>query len=306
MNCAPQQAGEQPRNGFIIVAVLWILGALATLAVIYALYVNETVAASFDHNERLQAEALVTSGVELAVYRLTQIPGRRPIQGRFSFRQGNAAVSVAFACENGRIDLNFAPREMLAGLFIGLGADSQAALNFADRIIGWRKQPFAGQADAEAAFYQDAGKNYGPRHGPFQSIDELALVVGMPQQFVDRALPYLTVYSGRGEVNVLGAPSAVIAALPGMTPDRLQLLLSERDTGVPQDVMRAQLGMSGNYVTLQPSAANRITVDMRFTSGRRMRAEAVVLALDNDTEPYRVLYWRDQELSADAVVAGLR
>ena len=50
----------------------------------------------------------------------------------------------------------------------------------------------------------------------------------------------------------------------------------------------------------QPSAANRITVDIRFASGRRIRSQAVVLLVDKDTEPYRVLHWRDEELSADA------
>ncbi len=295
---------DEPGDGFIIVAVLWILGALATLAVIYTLYVHETAAAFLDHNERLQAQALAISGVELAAYRLTEVPGRRPVLGRFSFRQGSAAVDVAFSSENGRVDLNFAPKEVLAGLFIGLGADSQAAQYFADRIVGWRKQPFYGQPDAEASIYQNAGKSYGPRHGPFQSVDEVGLVVGLPAQFIDRALPYLTVYSGRGEINVLSASSAVIAALPGITPEGVQLLMGERGNSVPQDVMRAQLGSATNYVTLQPSAANRIVVDMRFTSKRRVRAEAVVLLLDKDTEPYRVLSWRDEELSADVV--GMR
>jgi general secretion pathway protein K len=304
MNSAAQQAGEQRGNGFIIVAVLWILGALATLAVIYTLYVHETAAAFLDHNERLEAQALAISGVELAAYRLTEVPGRRPVLGRFSFRQGSAVIDVAFSSENGRVDLNFAPKEVLAGLFVGLGADSQAAQYFADRIIGWRKQPFYGQADAEASIYQNAGKSYGPRHGPFQSVDELGLVVGMPAQFVNRALPYLTVYSGRGEINVLSASPAVIAALPGISPEGVQLLMGERGNSVPQDVMRAQLGSATNYVTLQPSAANRIVVDMRFTSKRRVRAEAVVILLDKDTEPYRILSWRDEELSADVV--GMR
>jgi general secretion pathway protein K len=291
---------DEPGDGFIIVAVLWILGALATLAVIYTLYVHETAAAFLDHNERLQAEALAMSGVELAAYRLTEVPGRRPSSGRFSFRQGSAVIAVDFSAENGRIDLNFAPKEMLAGLFIGLGADPKSALYFADRIAGWRTPLNGTNQDTETPIYQSAGKTYGPRHGPFQSVDEVGLVVGLPAQFIDRALPYLTVYSGRGEINVLSASSAVIAALPGMSPERLQLLLSGRDAAVPQDVMRAQLGTATSYITLQAGAADRVVVDMRFASKRRMRSEAVVLVLDKDTEPYRVLSWHDEELSGDA------
>ena len=286
-------------DGFIVVPVLWILGALATLAAIYSLYVTETAAAFLDHNERLQAQALAVSGVELAAYRLTAVPKQRPSQGQFSFRQGSATIDVTFGSENGRIDLNYAPKQVLAGLFIGLGADPDSASFFADRIIGWRTALAPGAADNEASIYQSAGAASGPRHGPFQSIDEIGLVPGMPGSFIERARPYLTVYSGRGEINLLSAPSAVIAALPSITPDRLQMLLSEVRGTVPQDVMRAQLGIAATFVTLQPSATNRVTVDMRFPSGRRIRTQAVILVFDNDSEPYRVLNWRDEEVSTD-------
>jgi general secretion pathway protein K len=306
MLSSTSRCGEKNNDGFIIVAVLWILVALATLAVVYSLYVNETAVAFVDHNERLEAQGLAMAGVELAAYRLTEIPDRRPIRGQFSFRQGSAVIGVDFGSENGRIDLNFAPKEVLAGLFIGLGAEPQAALNFADRIVAWRTPLAAGATDLEASIYQGAGKTYGPRHGPLQSVDEIGLVVGMPAQLIDRALPYLTVYSGQGEVNVLSAPPAVLAALPGITPERLDMLLSQRQ-GAPQDVVRAQLGMAASYVTLQPSAADRINVDVRFASNRRIHSQAVVLVLDKDTEPYRVLSWRDEELSADAHAnAGLQ
>jgi len=96
--CANDKGGD----GFIVVAVLWIVAALATLAVVYTVYLNETAMAFADHNERLQAQGLAMAAVELAVYRLTAIPDRRPSEGRFSFQEGSATVSVAFSSENGR------------------------------------------------------------------------------------------------------------------------------------------------------------------------------------------------------------
>jgi len=284
--------------GFIIVAVLWLLGALATLAVIYSLYLNQSALAFNDHNERLQAQAMAMAGVEVAVYRMTETPDRRPLSGQFSFRQGSAVIEVAFNSESGRIDLNFAPKEVLAGLFLGLGVPRNSALEFADRIVGWRTPLNGGADDGEAAIYQAAGKSYGPRHGPFQHINELGLLAGLPPWLIDRALPYLTVYSGRAEVNVLNAAPEVLAALPGITPALLQQLLTQR-VGAPQDVLRAQLGIAANYVSLRPSAANRVTVEVRFPTGRRIRSEAVVFLLDKDTQPYRVLSWHDEELAAD-------
>lgn len=287
---------DKRSDGFIIVAVLWIIGALATLAVIYSLYLHQTMVAFVDHDERLQAQALAMAGVELAVYRLTQNPNQRPLKGHFSFRQGSAVVRVGFSSENGRIDLNFAPNDLLSGLFIGLGAPAEAALSFADRIVAWRTPLQPGTADGEAAIYQAAGKTYGPRHGPFQHVHEIGLLIGLPSWLIERALPYLTVYSGTSEVNVLTATPEVLAAVPGLTPALLQQLLAQRG-GAPQDVLRAQIGAAASYISLQSSVADRIDVDVRFASNRRIHSQAVVLILDKDTEPYRVLSWRDEELA---------
>ena len=37
----------------------------------------------------------------------------------------------------------------------------------------------------------------------FQHVGELALVLGIPEFLVERALPYLTVYSGQPQINIL-------------------------------------------------------------------------------------------------------
>jgi general secretion pathway protein K len=294
-------------DGFIVVAVLWILAALATLAMTYGVYVNATAFALADYDVRLQAQELAMAAVELAVYRLTENPQARPAQGRFAFRLGNAAVAVDFRCESGRIDLNFAPRQLLVGLFTVLGSEQPAAEDFADRIIAWRT-PASQAADSEAVLYRTAGMSYGPRRGPFQHVNELGLVLGMTPDLVNRALPYLTIYSGQAEVNVFNAAPEVLAALPGLTQGRIQTLLAQRE-GAPQDIVNAQLGMAAQYVTTQSGKANRITVDMRFDGNRRMRSEAVVLLLDDGADPFRVLSWRDDagERSTDELASsGIR
>jgi general secretion pathway protein K len=290
---------HESSDGFIVVAVLWILAALATLAMTYSVYVNATALALASYDVRLQAQELAMAGVELAVYRLTENPEAQPSRGTFGFRLGNAEVAVEFRSESGRIDLNFAPKQLLVGLFTVLGTEREAAEGFADRIIAWRT-PTSRTADSEASLYRTAGKNYGPRHGPFQHVNELGLVLGLTSDVIDRALPYLTVYSGQAEVNVFNAAPEVLAALPGLTPGRMELLLAQRE-GAPQDILNAQLGIAAQYVTVQSSKANRVMVDVRFDANRRVRSEAVVLLLDDGVDPFRVLSWRDEvgELSTD-------
>jgi general secretion pathway protein K len=280
---------QKRSEGFILVAVLWIISALAGVAAVYSVYVKETAAMMVGQDEELEGQEIAISGVELAAYQLTAIPEAQPSRGKFAFRLGNAEVMVEFRAESALIDLNFAPKPVLAGLFTALGVASDAAEGYADRIVGWRTPLATGANDTEAPFYR--GRGYGPRHGPFEHVNELALLAGLPPVVIDCALPYVTVYSGQAAIDVFDAAPVVLSALPGITPDRVQLLLSQRQ-GASQDVLRAQLGMAAQYVTVQPSRTNRVTVGVRFNSNRRIFSEAVILLAEKDEEPFRTLSWR--------------
>ena len=102
------------------------------------------------------------------------------------YRIGSAEVMVEFRAETARIDLNLSPKPVLAGLFVALGVQGDAAEGYADRIVAWRTPLASGANDTEGALYR--GKSYGPRHGPFEHVNELALLAGFPPALVDCAL----------------------------------------------------------------------------------------------------------------------
>ena len=278
-------------DGFIIVAVLWIIGALATLASIYALYVANTALALAVNDDRIQAEALITAGIELAAYQISVTPETstaRLTGDSFRFRLGRANVAVTYQPENARIDLNAAQKPLLAGLFRTLGASLDDVDAYADRVIAWRTPPKPDAADNEASLYRTVGLNYEPRRAPFTHPEELWLVAGLPPALVERAMPYVTVYSGQADVNLVAAAPVVIASLPGMTPERLDSFLNQRTVGI-------QSGAPGANPTAAPPASktSRVTVRLDFDNGRRTSAEVVVLLIQNGKEPYRILSWRD-------------
>ena len=282
------------RDGFIIVAVLWILAALATLASIMAVYVINAATGLTVHDERLQSETLMRAAIELSVYRA--VTGQQQgmlSRGSFAVRLGNANVAADFTAETARIDLNTAPRELLSGLFVGLGTPRNAADGHADQIIAWRAPPAQGGPDP-ASYYRTAGLPYSPRGAPFQHVAELGLVLGIPEGAVERATPFVTVYSGQPQVNILDAAPQVLAALPGMNPERLHTLLAQRQAR-PQNaqVLLATLGPAQALATTQGNKALRVTARITFDSGQRMTTEAVIFMLDSGAEPYRVLTWRD-------------
>ena len=292
--CAAVTASE---SGFVIVAVLWILAALATLATIFSIYLSNSAQALTVNDTGLQAEALVSASLELTTYQLMVAGDKaRPARGSFHFRLDNADVLVNYSSEAARIDLNFASREMLANLFAVLGADQEAAKEYADRIIGWRTRPKAGAANDEEALYGAAGLAYSPRQSLFNHVNELGLVLGLPPVLVDRALPYLTVFSGSSNVDVLIAPPEIIAALPGMTPSALKDFLNQRPALPREDAaaIATALGPAQASATIPKSMAFRVLTTVRFDNGRQMLSEVVIaLRGGGDKDPYRVLSWRD-------------
>jgi general secretion pathway protein K len=284
-------------DGFILVAVLWILGGLAVLAGVYTLYVVNAATSLQVDNDRIQADASVSAALEMtAFYLAAEKPEERPASGQFSLRVGSSNVAVGFKSETARIDLNSAPKELIAGLFRVLGADADSANQYADRIIGWRTPASVPNPDQdrEVTAYRNAGLTYNPRQAPFANVQELWLVLGLPPALVEHALPFVTVYSGSASVDVMNAAPQVVAALPGMTPDRLDAVLNQRNA-LPADArpVLQMLGPAQEGAAATRSNATRVTVQVSLAGGRRVNAAAVILLLQDAPDPYRVLSWTD-------------
>lgn len=308
-------------RGFVIVAVLWILVALSALAMIFSVYLSKSARALGANDIGIQTEALSSASLELAAYRLQSADEKdRPAQGSFRFRMDDADVLVTFTSEAARVDLNKAPKDMLANLFEVLGAEPKAASDIADRIDGWRTQPKTNAAGAntntntnsnanytnsnnEAALYLAAGRAYEPRQAPFVHVNELSLVLGISPAMVERALPFVTIYSQSADIDALLAAPEVVAALPGMTPELLNGFLKQRPS-LPRDqkAVAAALGQI-KAAALPDAKAFRVLTTIHFDNGRRTSTEAVVsLGREKDKEPYNILSWQDQAETGDRPV----
>ena len=83
----------------------------------------------------------------------------------------------------------------------------------------------------------------GPANGPFAHVDELAFGARIaPLALMERMLPFVTVFSGRAEVNVLEASPGVLSAIPGMTKDRIDAILAQRNLASDNQALQKLLG----------------------------------------------------------------
>jgi general secretion pathway protein K len=293
-----QHSHSSSERGFVIVAVLWLVAALAALAVIFSVYLSNSARALALNDTALQSEALVSAAVELTAYQLRLADDdSRPARGSFQTRLNGTELAVSFVSEAARIDLNAAPKELLAGLLSVLGGSAEDARQFADRIVGWRTRATPEGAGKEDALYLAAGRTYSPRQGPFAHVNELALVLGLPPALVERALPFVTVFSGAAGIDVLNAPPEVVAALPGMTPLTLKQFLNDRGS-LPNDpnAIATALGAAKSSATSEKSQAYRLRIRLRFPNGREAGAE-VVISLRGNEDPYRVLSWQSEAVA---------
>jgi general secretion pathway protein K len=298
MNAVATDTRRTSPDGFIIVAVLWILGALAALVSIYAVYVMNTASAFTVNEDHLQSEALASAAIELTAYQLTATPSQRPTHGNFNFRMAKANIAVSFQSETARIDLNAAPKELLAGLFMSLDANPDSATNYADQIISWRALPAKNQDTPGTVQATDAGN--ASLAARFFHVNELSVVPGVPPDLIERALPFVTVYSGRPQVNIFEAAPEVLAALPGMTHELLKAVLALRQASGDGQALLQLLGPAASYATADGGNASRVTIRIAYDNGRRANSEVIILTFDNGSEPYSVLSWHDDlESSAD-------
>jgi general secretion pathway protein K len=288
-----RSAGPPAEQGFVLVAALWLLAALASLAVIFSIYLSNSARAISVNDTALPAEALASACVELTAYQL-HLAGEdsRPPHGSFQTRLNGAELRVSFASEAARIDLNAAPKELLAGLLSVLGASEDDAEQGADRIIAWRSRADAEAVGHEDALYRAAGRPYSPRQAPFAHVNELALVLGLSPPLVERALPFVTVFSGAKGIDAMVAAPEVIAALPGMTPLLLKQFLGDRARlAGDANAVASALGPAKASATGK-SSAYRILITIRFPDGRQAASE-VVIGVGGGDDPYKVLSWQD-------------
>jgi general secretion pathway protein K len=202
-----------------LVAVLWMVAALAVTAsgVVYA--VRDDVRAVSAAKETAGAAALADAAVVLAARELrspaSQERGRLQ---RYEVTIEQATVAVRVVPLTGLIDLNAAGEALLADLIaVAGGLDRPRAVSLAQRIIDWRDADDRPLADgAEDGAYAAAGSPFRTRGGPFEAPEDLLQVLGVDFDLYQRLRPFITVHArGGGRVDPAAAPLTVLRVLAG-------------------------------------------------------------------------------------------
>lgn len=276
------------QRGVALLLVLWACTLLAILLGGYAaLARTEGLQARYQF-AHTQAHYAAEAGIMFAFYKLQDPqPGRRWIgDGRvYTFHYDEATVKVSATNEGGKVDLNAATPEVLLGLFKAAGLDGQQAQALATRVIEWRSAPDPSRSASDGkAAYLAAGRDYGPRHGPFASIEELQMVLGMTPAIYRLVAPAVTVWSGNQTPDPNVAPPLALAAIPGMTAQQ-------------QDAIRAARLNNGRdpSLVLNNGTTHSIESEATLADGTSATVRATMRAQPGQAgaQPYAVLRWQE-------------
>lgn len=213
-------------RGFALAAVLWMLVAVGTAAVVFqdaARAERRTVA-----NVKAGARARWAARAALA-RTLATLDGALGRSGAAVsiIETGEAVLPAADLALNrvhtrtevrdarARLNLNSAEKDELERLFAALGLATEGSA-LADRILDWRdpdelRRPLG----AERADYERLRTLARPADGPLEDADELRDVLGVTSETYGRVRPYVAA-AGDGRVNVNAAAVPVLATLPGL------------------------------------------------------------------------------------------
>lgn len=294
---------KRNQRGIAIVLVLWVSVLLTVIAGSFAYATRTDMSLVANHMQRARAEAAADAGVHRAVleaFRPISDPARWKHDGReHQLRLGEAEISVSVLDESAKIDINDGSPVLLRGLLLSLGLTEQESTRISDAIQDWRDaDSLSRPAGAEEEAYRSAGLKQKPANAPFQTVEELRLVMGMTSDLYQRIEPMITIYSRQPGVNLTIAPREVLLAIPGVTPEQVDAFVSARDAAVlanqpaPTFPQAATFGAVPNMIGLQVKSRARIG-EIEF---ERL---AVLKVIPDPRRPFAVLSWREGRSAVD-------
>jgi len=287
--------GDDRQRGMVLVTVLWTIALCSALAMAAAVSFRSFAGIAPIDRDRVQADALLTAGLEGAAGVAMGWPDAPLLDRAASFELSTGTVRVNINDEGGRIDIGKAPPELLAGLLLSVGAPPSQADDVARAIVDWRSRNRDRTSNAAPAPVASADKR---EDSLFTDVGQIARVPGMRPEWVSAIRPLTTVF-GAETVNALTAPAGVIAALPGVDKARVQAFLAARRS-TPNDAERLGplLGAGQRYLAAQPQQVASVRLAAMLADGYATAARAVIVLLPQDQQPYRVLVWTPLAASA--------
>ena len=247
---------DRREAGFALIAALWGLVLVGALAGAYLGESRHVVRVSENRNAELKARHTALAGLERAHNALERLhvlsldaATRLDAVSQAHLTSVWNDLHRAFeeiardclrdACYDFEVrdlgtalNVNLASESQFRRLFLALDVDYREADIAAQSIADWIDADDLHRArGAEREYYLALPFPYEPRNGPITDLAELRRVRGLSGELYDLAASHLSV-EGDGRINLNAAPEPVLAAVPGLGPEAVRVVLDTRRRGV--------------------------------------------------------------------------
>lgn len=288
---------RRSQGGVALVVVMWAAILLAVIASSFIFERRTETMIVANSISMARAQAAADAGVQRAIYEAYRNDNGADIWKRdgtpHDWTFDGVPLRVVMVDESAKIDINTASDALLRGLFVSAGLSDDEASSLIDAVLDWRDADSLKRAHgAEEDDYKAAGLSYRPANAPFQTIEELQLVLGMRPEVYRRIAPYITVYSRQPGVNPLLAAREVLLAIPGVTTEIADDYIARREaaraSGDPLPTL-PEAGVFGG------AASMVITIhsEARLGDGTFFGREAVALLRPAPRKPVTFVAWRE-------------
>lgn len=238
-------------RGIALIIVLWIMMLLIVMTLAFSVAVRTEAFSTFTFRDQLENKYLAEAGLQRAmleiVYRnvnkTTAVENNAqsviPIDG--TPREGvleDGRYRLALTDEGGKININLltdASGIILNNLLVNLGVEKEQADTIVDSLLDWKDTDDLHRLHgAESDYYMSLPNPYNAKDANFDNLEELLLVRGMTQDILygtqekPGLIRFLTVYTSVARINIHAARPEVLAALPGMTDEMVQSVVTYR------------------------------------------------------------------------------
>lgn len=286
------------QKGMALVLVLWVLSILIIMAGSFALSMRRESSIVAVIKNNAQAMAIAESGIALAeTMLLNPNPNKawRAEGNIYEINASDATIRIRIFSEVGKIDINKADQTLLQNLMTFAPVDTDHQSKLVNAILDWRDADDLVHIDgAEKEEYQQAGLNYQPSNKPFESTEELQLILGMNKSVLSWLEPLVTVYSKQPQVTMTLASREVLQVIPGVDAGLLDSYIFMRLENAKNDLPAPTFPVSKRENN-SADAKDVLTLvsEALKDDGSRASLSVVIKKSDNGGKtPFQILKWQ--------------
>lgn len=281
-----------------LVLVLWVLSILIIMAGSFALSMRRESSIVAVIKNNAQAMAIAESGIALAETMLLNPDPNKAWRAEgniYEINASDATIRVRLFSEVGKIDINKADQTLLQNLMTFAPVDTDHQSKLVNAILDWRDADDLVHIEgAEKEEYLEAGLNYQPSNKPFESTEELQLILGMNKSVLSWLEPLVTVYSKQPQVTMTLASREVLQVIPGLDAGLLDSYIFMRLENAKNDLPAPTFPVSKRENDSE-DAKDVLTLvsEALIDDGSRASLSVVIKKSDNiGRTPFQILKWQ--------------